>query len=84
MDVTIFAVIEANSFTNAAFLVARLATTVLLAAVEVAKLEIASMISMCSSSWVGIGAGATWKPASAGVISLDFPVLLKGTDEVQF
>ena len=49
----------ANSFTNVAFVVVRLATAVRLAAVEIARLMITSMVLMCSSAWAGVGAGAT-------------------------
>ena len=58
MAVTSFSVISSNSFTNAAFVVVRLATVEKLAAVEVARLSIASIVSMCSYAYVGIGFGA--------------------------
>ena len=59
MTNTSFCVMAANSFTNVAFVVVRLATAVQLAAVEVARLMITSMVLMCSLAWAGVGAGAT-------------------------
>ena len=46
MSVTSFDVMAANFFTNVAFVVVRLATTVQSSAVAVARLVIASMVSM--------------------------------------